>query len=424
MQKNVLSINGKKITKIIFLTLRPVSEFEEDKWGFGYLRSQEFEVEIFDLTKILNKGQDLHKKIIDSVSNSLKGDFIHHINSYRELDFIVQRFSDNAIFIDYLTGVSAVTLRTERVFRILKKNNARYTFLLSGELPQLSSSATDARSKGRILLSKVIKAINNPSKLLNYFSSKVIRILTKSRIIYPLPTLIFGGNSEVLESYIRRHNFDKRKIVPIHSSDYDACILFLRKFGNKFPENQDICVFLDEAATHHSDFDILGMKPAIADLYFSTINHFFDFVEENMSLKVVIAAHPRSDYDSMPGVFSGRTIIKGQTVELVARSKLVVMHMSTALSYAVFFRKPVMALKIPGLGVNNQMNLMVEAMGAAIGSVPIDLDRDKLTSDLLQQDCNLEKYAEYESRYMKSLGADEMSTWEIVAKIIKNIEYR
>ena len=143
------------------------------------------------------------------------------------------------------------------------------------------------------------------------------------------------------------------------------------------------------------------------------------FVEENMILKVVIAAHPRSDYDSMPGVFSGRTIIKGQTVELVARSKLVVMHMSTALSYAVFFRKPVMVLQIPGLGVNNQMNLMVEAMGAAIGSVPIDLDKDKLTSDLLQQDCNLEKYAEYESRYMKFLGADEMSTWEIIAKTLK-----
>jgi len=52
MEKDVLSINGRKITKIIFLTLLPASEFEEDKWGFGYLRSQDFEVEIFDLTKI------------------------------------------------------------------------------------------------------------------------------------------------------------------------------------------------------------------------------------------------------------------------------------------------------------------------------------------------------------------------------------
>ena len=60
-------------------------------------------------------------------------------------------------------------------------------------------------------------------------------------------------------------------------------------------------------------------------------------------------------------------------------------------------------------------------MGAAIGSKPIDIDKDVLTSALLQRECNLEKYAEYEKRYVKTAGVDELSTWEIVAKTVKNM---
>ena len=421
IKKSNLRTSINKINKLIFLTLHPISKFEEEKWCFDYLRRQGFEIEVLDLTKLLSKGRRLGNLIINSISNPLRGDFIHCINSYGELEDFLRRYSGNALFIDYLVGGSAVTLREERVFRLLKKHGAQYTFLLSGVLPLSSSFTANMGEKTRVFQSRVMKVIANPYKLLNYLGSKVILFLTKKRIAYPLPAVIFGGDSEVCRRYVEARDFDKRKIVPIHSFDYDSSILFLRSRGNKLPESQDICVFLDEAATHHSDFTILGIKSATPELYFSAMTLFFDFIEKNTKLKVVIAAHPRSNYESMPDVFGARTVIKGKTVDLVARSKLVVMHMSASLSYAVFFKKPVIPVKVPGMRMSSQMNLMVETMGATIGSKPIDIDKDELTSALLQRECNLEKYAEYEKRYVKTARVDELLTWEIVAKTVKNM---
>lgn len=420
MQKADSGASSGQINTIVFLTLRPVSAFEEEKWCFDYLRSQGFEIEVLDLTKLLNKGQKLSNSVVNSVVQPLQGDFIHRVNSYQEFESFVKRFSGNSLFIDYLVGLSSVTLKEERIFRLLKKNNARYAFLSSGALPLSSSLATNMSGKTKAFQSKVVKAIANPYKLLNYLASKVILFLTKYRIVYPLPVVIFGGASEVLRLYVEARGIDKKKIIPIHSSDYDSSVLLLRSFGNKLPEREDICVFLDEAVTHHSDFTILGIEPAAAEPYFAAMNRFFDFVEKNTGLKVVIAAHPRSNYESMPDVFGGRAVIKGKTVELVARSKLVVMHMSTSLSYAVLFKTPVVPVKIPGMRVSSQLNLMVETMGAAIGSKPVDLAKDELMPSLLQRECNLEKYSEYEKRYVKTLGAEELPGWEIVAKIVKD----
>jgi|GEM_PF-1165088 len=418
MQKAESDASSSAIKKLIFFYPRPVSAFEEDKWCFSYLRSQGFEIEVLDLTELLHRGREFNKL----VAQPLQGDFIHHINSYQELECFVKRFSGDSLFIDYLVGCSKVTLREERVFRLLKKYGVNYTFLTSGALPLPSRSVINKSGKIKIFQSRVVKILTNPYKLLNFLVSEIIVFLTRHRIVYPLPVVIFGGDSEVLRLYVEARNFDKGNIVPVHSFDYDSSMLFLRGLGNKLPENDDICVFLDEAATHHSDFAILGIEPAAAEFYFVAMNRFFDFVEKNTGLKVVIAAHPRSEYESMSDVFGGRAVIKDKTLELVARSKLVVVHMSTSLSYAVLFKKPVISVKIPGMRVDGGQNLMVETMGEAIGSKPIDLDKDELTSSLLQCEYNLEKYSEYKKRYVKTVGADELPAWEIVAKTVKNIQ--
>lgn len=412
-----------QINRIVFLTVRPVSAFEEENWRFGYLRSQGFEIEVLVLTRLLYKSRKQCNAVINSVVQPLQGDFIHHVNSYQELEHWVERFSANSLFIDYLVGASLVTLKEERIFRLFKKHNAQYTFLSSGALPMSTFLAVNMSVKARVFQSKAVRAIINPYKLLNYLASKVILFLTKHRIAYPLPLVIFGGDSEVMRNYVVERNFDK-KIIPINSSDYDTSILYLRDLGNKLPESEDTCVFLDEAATHHSDFAILGIEPAAAKPYFSAMNRFFDFIEKNTRLKVVVAAHPRSNYESIPDVFGGREVIKGKTIELVARSKLVVMHMSTSVSYAVLFNKLVLSIRYPGVGASSPLNSMVETMGAAIGSKPIDLDDEELNSSVLQYECNFTKYSEYKKKYVKTAGADELLGWEIIVKTVKGMQLK
>ena len=408
-----------EIKTLVFLTPRPVSRYEEEKWAFDYLKSRGFTVLVMDLSLLLNEKISY----IDLVQQQLEGDFIRKINSYQELEHHVGLLSDNSIFVDYLVAHSNVSLKEERVFRVLKKCQAKYIFLSSGALPHPEYLKVSLSHRIKILYSKIEKVINNPFALINFLASKVILLLTRYSFIYPKPTLIFGGESLTLKNFIVARGLDKKNIVPINSYDYDSVISYKRKMGDKQVVSEQICVFLDEAATHHSDFSLFGIEPAESKSYFLKMNRFFDFVEMNTDLKVVIAAHPRSNYESMPDVFAGREIIKGKTIELVSKSKLVLMHMSTALSYAVLFQKPVTFIKIPGMKANGQLNLMVETMAGSIGSKPIDLDvdKDEILSALLRPECVLEKYSDYAKNYIHTEGAGELSEWEIVANTLINL---
>ena len=412
---------GAQINRIVFLTRRPISEFEEEKWGFSYLRGQNFIVEVFDLTRLLFKDTATCNSVINLVERPLEGDFIHRVGSYRELDHLLGRLADNSIFVDYVMGNLDLTLKEEKIFRLLRKHRALYTFISNGALPFPALLLRNKKKKLQALRSKLLKAITHPRLLFSVLVSKVIVLLTRYQIAYPLPTVIFGGDSEILQRYVNARRIEKQTIIPVNSFDYDACILLSQGANNRLPGYENICVFLDEAATHHPDSAMIGVDPAAAEPYFAAMNRFFDFVEKETGCKIVIAAHPRSNYESMPKVFGDREVIKGKTVDLVAKSKLVIMHASTSLNYAVFFRKPIVFLKIPGMKAENQADKMVETMAFTVGNEPVDLSRDQLTPALLQCETNLEKYAEYERRYVKTSGAGDMSVWAIVAKSVRSL---
>lgn len=403
------------IERIIFLTPRAINAIEAAKWSFSYLREQGFAIEVIDLAELLHKGRDIK----GLVENPLQGDFIHHVSSYTEFEALINKFSGNSFFIDYLVGHSNVSLNEERIFRILKKYNAQYAILSSGALPVSTTSSNGMRGQLKKLKGRLLKAVLDPRALLNYLVTRLICTLTAYRLVYPLPSIIFGGNSETLSQFLAARKLEKEKVVLINSYDFDTANLYLRSLGNKLPVAQEICVFLDEAATHHSDFALLDIEPADPLVYFDSMNHFFDFIEKYTGLKVVIAAHPRSRYDLLGNVFRGRAVIKGTTVDLVAKSKLVVMHMSTSLSYAVLFEKPVIPVKIPGMESSEQMNKMVDVISAEIGTTPLDIDRDELTPSLFDRQCDLVKYANYRDRYVKTVGAGESLEWEIVANKLK-----
>lgn len=415
MQKG--NVGAGQVDRIVFLTPRPINAYEESKWAFSYLRSQDYAIEVIDLSGILNKGRDLR----ELVDEPLQGDFIHHVSSYSDFEELVKRFAVDSIFIDYLVAHSNVSLKVERIFRILKRQGAKYAFLSSGALPIPTLSTGQVSGKLSNLKAKLLKAIFDPGLLFNYFASKVIVFLTRFRVLYPLPVVIFGGDSEVLKRFIEARGINKSEVVLINSFDFDNSVRFCRSLGGKLPAEEDICVFLDEALTHHSDFAVLSMEPADSDVYFTSMNRYFDFVEKSTGLRVIIAAHPRSHYESMSDVFGGREIIKGKTVELVAKCKLVVMHMSTSLSYAVLYKKPVIPVKIPGMPLSCQMNKMVDVFALAIGTSSVDISKDELSPSSLVCGYDAAKYDEYRDHYVKTVGAEELPEWEIVAKTLKNL---
>ena len=404
----------KKIDTFVFLTPRAVNDYEKNKWSFEYLRNQGFSVKVINLDGIFDKTC----KASLSVVNRLQADYIYYVNSYEELELLIKKLSTNAIYVDYLACHNDVTLQFERVFRLLKKYKAKYIVVSSGVLPLLRPISKDDGRTFIQVFKKVRAALGQPQKIINYLGKKIILALTKRGVIYPLPFLIFGGHSEVMRRFVLNRNLDMSCVIGIHSHDYDESMR--RKRNNlNIVAQRDICVFLDEAATHHTDFLLGGDQPPDGDMYFEAMNNLFDAIEKNTGLRVVIAAHPRSDYASLGDVFSGREVVKDNTIELVASSQLVVMHASTSVSYAVLNSKPVLLAKVPGLPKNHSINIMVDVFSRELDVKVINILEDDLVPSVFQVNVNMQKYNNYKNSYVTTDGALELPEWEIVVDAVK-----
>lgn len=394
---------------IVFLFDRPLVERETGRYGFEYLKSQGFEVYAYDLSLLVNKDAVLRQD-----DAAVAKDYIVSIRSHEEFDKNVRRFAGRAVFIDYLVGLSRIDLRNERVFRTLKKHGAKYAVVSAGALPLSGISSRSGIQKAKRAL--------NPGALLNFIAKSAIFFLSKHRMFYPLPSVIFSGETLQLKAYLESRSMQRASVVvPVHSLDHDGYLQYIRGMSNKMPAPDNTCVFLDEAATHHPDFAFFGIRPLVSGDYFQAMRRLFDEIEKKTNLKVVVAAHPRSIYEDMPGIFGARPVVKDRTAELVAKSSLVIAHSSTSISFAVLFNKPLLFVKTQGMSSNGTA-VLVDRMAASLGLKPYGIDSmesvEKIPLDYSRW-VNA-GYEDYKYKYIKSKGLGDVTVWEAVAGYLKN----
>lgn len=161
---------------------------------------------------------------------------------------------------------------------------------------------------------------------------------------------IYHFKALLYKEYKRRHGIHYNlKISSGNATDIDVHInhpdweLFqnIKDKPNLF--SRPYAVFIDEYFPLHPDlFFFCKQKPGDAEHYRHVLNLFFKKIEKKYDLEIVVAAHPKSNYDN--GCFEGRKIIKGQTVQLVKDAQFVFMHSSASLSFIMMFDKPLMLI--------------------------------------------------------------------------------
>jgi hypothetical protein len=194
-----------------------------------------------------------------------------------------------------------------------------------------------------------------------------------------------------------------------NSFDHDL-LLTWKKSGQKI-ENKNIAVFLDQYVPYHRDNAICGVRPIDPESYYNGLNKFFSFLEESTGLQIVIAGHPRFDYDSIANAFFGRDVVQGKTIELVCASKLVVLHDSTAVNFAIMMQKPLMFVVNSELYSRDRatMDLMAAQFCKKIYNVdnePWDI-RDAFS-------IRLDLYAAYAAKYIRNPEKFDKFSWEII----------
>jgi len=126
-----------------------------------------------------------------------------------------------------------------------------------------------------------------------------------------------------------------RHFVKIHHVKYDE---FLQNRGCEPVVEKPYALFLDSGVTSHPMFNKTKNQNLDATEYLEQLNRLFDFVESHHGLKVIVSAHPKSEFPE--GALGGRPIIKYKTPQLIQHCSMVLSHYSTSVVNAILARKP------------------------------------------------------------------------------------
>lgn len=402
-----------RVESVVFLVAWPISQWHANRWGFEIFRNQGIKVIVLDLSSLVN-GLALSKQPND---NFFEADFIHTVTSYFEFEKELKHFASSSIFIDYILGVSDIDWKHEKIFRLLHKWRAKYFVISAGQLPTCCPVG-QRTSSIRWVISRIMR-VQRFSQLLDFIFRKTVVLLRRNDVFYGIPDKIFGCRSNALDVFLSKYNLSDSRWVPTHSLDYDTYLQYINGTDDedlkKIEKREKRIVFIDEGLAGHCDWDILNINPLDAHGYSAELKKFFEWIENLTGARVVIAAHPRSPKDILESLFPGVEIVYGETIELTARGILIVAHYSTAVSFAVLFKKPLMLVKTTEMLKNSFLNSRVDEMAQELDIMPLVLSEETFKhQSILMPTISEEKYAIYAEQYVRSSGIPDRMLWDFV----------
>jgi hypothetical protein len=215
------------------------------------------------------------------------------------------------------------------------------------------------------------------------------------------------------QSMTLAHN--SKGVIKAHNFDYD---IYLELERSAVARGAPYAVFIDQDYCFHLEFVYQGTGSVVtAERYFPAVCNGLEAIAAALELEVRIAAHPRASYEQRGAerFFRSFLIERGRTAELIRGCKVVICHDSTAIQYAILFGKPIIFLTTDELSRAYE-GASIEKVAAALGKKPINLDRADLPAVDWRGELkvDLEKYAGYRSKYIKTEGSPELPVWTIV----------
>jgi hypothetical protein len=131
-------------------------------------------------------------------------------------------------------------------------------------------------------------------------------------------------------------------------------------------------VFLDQMMVDHPELDLINQTSEVdTERYHPSLERCFRKIEDQTGLDVIVAPHPKATAQSNARI--GRTVVGMTTASLVRNSSLVLCHYTTAVSFPVIFRKPVLFLTSDMMETNSS-GVLVAQISSWLGGRRINID--------------------------------------------------
>ena len=410
--------------KIVILLGSPFSSQNFERIGLITL-ANEFEVAVLDCTTLL-------KRSIDDVNFDLQTwKNYYHISNYKEFEEVLRQFEPNYA-LDFIGFVPELL----KISRILRKNSVQLVIQKSGLLPIAEKKyiykSLIARSHWESNITpKIYKGWNfrRTFRRFNFAFILVIkisvRITEKIKIYFFLKKLeknapsigLLSGN-RALDGWTSLC----KNIIWTGSNDYHKYNEVSKFQGiNSSPRNKYI-LFIDDCVADASDWKVLKIKaPVTQKKYFEEMCNAFNELESYYKMPVYIAGHPNSLLDvRYSEKFGSRKTSFSKTAELARDASLVLIHGSTATSFAVLSQKPIISLTSDELEHSHYAPL-IHVFSELLGTKICNISEPNFAKDLSKfPKVDLEKYRNYKQNYLISEKSTETTAWQSLIDYIKS----
>jgi hypothetical protein len=380
---------------LVYFIKQPLTMRDANRYGIDFFLNRGHKITVIDFTRLL------HPETPDvSAPQNRDNLAICKISCWEEFEQSIP-IIENAELAFFLTQSNGISKDHTRPLRLLRKLKIPYVICSPMPYPGLYFHSQGIGSLSRV------KTLLKRLATINIHNSIVSRLPPRWQGIREADYMVLPSHSP------RRGNNlvgNDTKIIENHTHDYELYLQEKNQVGDSLKQ----AVFIDQYLPYHRGFLELKAGTLDADIYYSTLRRVFDRIEQEYNLKVVIAAHPKTDFPDHLKGFGDREVFYDQTVQLVGKSKLVLGHNSTALSFAVMFKKPVMLLVTKML---NEFDIFLKYYFQEFSEVlgtPLRFVDDPTTADLSNPFLiDGQKYASYKSSYIKCPNSPDRPFWKL-----------
>lgn len=172
----------------------------------------------------------------------------------------------------------------------------------------------------------------------------------------------------------------KTKIMLTNTLDYNECLKALKQ--NERIINEEYCLFIDQFLPFHSD----GKENNIhidPDEYYYEIRLFLSSLERILGKKVVIAGHPRGDYEKYAKYYKGFEVFQFCTCRLVKDASIVISHASISLSFVMIFQKKLLLISTDEMEAIEAINNSLASAGEMTHHRIINISKVKNDKEII-----------------------------------------
>ena len=268
---------------------------------------------------------------------------------------------------------------------------------------------------------KLVRILRNGEFSKGYQAAWSAWVQSVSRLFPLQPTHRLVAGRSMAERYRMGSPSGRVKVVAGSTWDFSNAIAYKNATEQPLVDGR-YAVLLDGAGPEFvSDVEFLRDRPVLtSEKWYPALTSWFDQLERETGVKIVVAGHPKSTFPENPPQFGFRRVYYGCTGKLVHHAEFVITRFSTALSYAIIHRKPILCIYNDQIKSDSAVFERFCDRTAILGVRPINLDAPpSCTEEYLK--IPEEAYGRYEANYLTSLS-DPKPNYRVITEEILGLK--